>query len=174
MTRPQDDEFDNLLRNHFAAELDPLRGDAARAFERHVTQPMQRRLRLNTVLALGRQVQRCARHAAPMLLTMAACCALGFYVPRWLATPSTTAGHEIAESNEAADLGPTRLADFEQSVTVRHEDRGAAALPDGTPGRRIVQSQVESARYVDPRTNARTEIYLFPAGQETIVPADRQ
>lgn len=171
MTRPQDDELDNLLRNHFAAELDPLRGDAVRAFDRHVTQPMQRRLRLNGLFAAGRGVGRRARQFGPMLAAMAACTALGFYVPRWIASPAADR-HEIAEA--PADFGPTRLADFEQSVTVRHEDHGSAPLPDGTPGRRVVRSQIESARYVDPKTNARTEFYFFPAGQETIVPAERQ
>lgn len=165
-----DDELDNLLRNHLSAELDPMRGQAARLFEREVTRPMQRRLRLNawqgTVYAAGRQIKR----FVPMASAMAAAAALGFFVPRWW-NGIDASKSEVAE---VLKIPPAKLADFEQSSMATHEDHGPFEFPDGKIGRRVHQAQVESARYVDPRTNARTEYYFFPAEQDTVYPAGHQ
>ena len=141
MNRP-DDELDNLFRNHFAAELDPMRGQAVRAFDREVIRPMRRRVRLDSFAFVGRRLKQ----AAPVLLSMAACTALGFYVPRWLSTPAAT--------TEIADVSPS------------------GDVPDATL--RPWQTQIESVHLVDPKTNARTEFYLFPGSPDATTAPARQ
>jgi hypothetical protein len=162
----RDDELDNLLRDHLAGELDAVRGQARRAFEREVTRPMQLRLRQRA----WTQIQARIRHAAPIALSMAACAALGFYVPRFLTGPGNSSA-----ANEAVPASVAQIADADLGHTLtRREDHQPITLPDGTNGRRVVASQVESASWIDPQTKARTEVYLFPVEQEVIQQTGRQ
>ena len=167
MNRPND-ELDNLLRDHLAGELDPMRGQARRAFEREVVAPMQHRLRQRA----WQQVRMRITHAAPLVMSMAACAALGFYVPRFLSSPATP--NIAVENAPAGKLAPTQLAEATPNTVTRTEEHGITALPDGTAGRRVLANQVESASWVDPQTNARTEFYVYPTEQEVISPAARQ
>lgn len=162
----RDDELDNLLRDHLAGELDAVRGQARRAFEREVTRPMQVRLRQRA----WTQVRARVRHAVPIALSMAACAALGFYLPRFLASPAAA---PMATDTPHAAI--TQLADADLGHTVtRREDHSPMTLPDGTNGRRVVANQVESASWIDPQTKARTEVYLFPVEQEVLQQSGRQ
>lgn len=166
MNRPND-ELDNLLRDHLAGELDSMRGQARRAFEREVVAPMQHRLRQRA----WQQVRTRITHAAPLVMSMAACAALGFYVPRFLSGPATP---NMAIGTSTAGKSLPQIAEITPDTVTRTEEHGLAALPDGSAGRRVVANQVESASWVDPQTNARTEFYVFPTEQEVISSAGRQ
>lgn len=170
MTRP-DDELDNLLRSHLSSELDPQRGQAARAFERQVTQPMQRQLQSRSWHS------RLAhwKHWGSIGVAMAACVALGAFLPSMLGLQTRTAPTNIAET-PVANTGPIitpRLADFERTTVFQHVDRGAVTLESGVPGRRVLQQRYDTLRFVDPTSNERLE-YVVPSQQDLFYPVNRQ
>lgn len=107
-----DDEFDNLLRDHLAGELSPMRGQAGRAFAREVLSPMRKRV------ARHRR-QRAWWLAGQSSCSLAASMALGFFVPMWLAAGTTPPG-EVSE-------GRPFLVDYEEHVPV--QDDAAATVP---------------------------------------------
>ena len=166
MDRPEQD-FENLLRHHLSSELDAMRGQSARAFEREVTRPMQRRLRRDF---WNRHAAR-ARHWGTIGLAMAACTAMGFFLPHFASHSS--GGSNIATDTSSPQIVTPRYADYDRTTEWRHVDEGAAVLPNGDPGRLLRQQRVESLHYTNPATKEEDE-WMVPSEQETIVPAHRQ
>jgi hypothetical protein len=106
-------------------------------------------------------------------LAMAACMALGFFVPRFLDRPDNR--EQIADqvprpSSKTIDVS---MASVERTTMLQHVDRGSATLDSGQPARRISQQRIERYRWVDPQTNAQYE-YVAPSEQDLLIQMHRQ
>lgn len=178
---PSEFELEHMLRAHFAGELDTHRGQAARAFAREVTRPMRRRLFRD---ALRRQIARHrpqAQRWATIGLAMAACTAIGFYLPRELSRPAVT---DIA-TNQPKAVAPALTPDgkvkvitpayagFERTTVVNHVDQGSGLTPDGNFGRTIRQHRLDTFLFTDPATHDRYECTV-PSDEDLFVPLGRQ
>jgi hypothetical protein len=174
---PSEAELEQLLRSHLSGALDMHRGQAVRAFKREVTRPMERRLLINSVrLGLARHRPTLQRWGS-MGLAMAACTALGFYLPHFLASPNATPANEIAKavpsSNGGTKVVTPEYAGFERTTVLRHIDEGSGLTPEGDIGRRIKQQKFETLRFTDPKTHERYEVTI-PSEDEMILPLGHQ
>lgn len=171
MTR-DDSPIDDLLRSHFAGELDRQRGRCERAFLQQVTGPMQRRLDAGVP---SRRIIPWRNYSA-VGLAMAACMAVGFVLPSVLTrTENPTVATGVNDINRP--LGPSVAGSVvsspEQTTVLDNYDAGPLII-DGRPqGRRIRQQKLERIIFTDPATNLQYECFV-PSEHDVVVPAVRQ
>ena len=117
---------------------------------------------------------------------MAACTAIGFYLPRELSRPAT--GGEVATNvmrGTIKDALPASTADgkvkvitpayagFERTTVVNHVDQGSGLTPDGKFGRTIRQHRLDTFLFTDPATHDRYECTV-PSDEDLFLPMGRQ
>ena len=168
MNRPERD-FENLLRSHLSSELDAMRGQAARAFAREVTRPMQRQLRRNVWSQHAARFRSKVQHWGTIGLAMAACTALGVVLPRFMGTNDPA---PLSTNTDSKIVTPS-YAGYERTTELQHVDEGNVQLPDGAPARKLRQQRVDSLRYIDPATKEEYE-YIIPSERYLVIPSDRQ
>jgi hypothetical protein len=168
MTR-DDSPIDDLLRSHFAGELDRQRGRCERAFLQQVTGPMQRRL---DEPAAPLKLPRWRNYSA-IGLAMAACVAIGFALPTVLsrdAAPATVAAERAGRPVDATIV--STLSPTEQTTLLDNFDAGPAFEGD-RPVQKIRQQIMQRYVWTDPVTKMQYE-YFVPSEQEVFAPAVRQ
>jgi hypothetical protein len=175
---PSETELEQLLRSHLSGELDMHRGQAVRAFKREVTRPMERRLLINSIRRSVAHHRPTIQRWASMGLAMAACTALGFYLPHFLASPNATPISGNVANATPASNGETKIvtpeyAGFERTTVLRHVDEGSGLTPEGDFGRRIKQQKFETVRFTDPKTHEQYEVTI-PSEDEMILPLGHQ
>ncbi|HEX8341768.1 MAG TPA: hypothetical protein VF624_12735 [Tepidisphaeraceae bacterium] len=126
--------MDNLLRSHLRDQLSGQRGRALQAFEDRVTRPMQVRLSRPTRAARQRQW-------ATTLLAMAACVAVGFVLPRFLASP--------ADSGSPAPWPGTGFAGDER---LRVPEQLSPFTVEGPTSEMLLRSPIHAAPWKGART----------------------
>jgi hypothetical protein len=175
MNREYDeDEIENLLRDHLAAELDTQRGRARRAFEAHVAHvartgvggasrapahgvlSRERRARLWVVGAVGTAVAAslAGLWAVPVARTGNSTSVM----------ETTTGGAPRAENPGTQPQTPHLVSDpavywerTEQLVSSVTLDKGTVVVDDDTPVRVIRRVAVERTQWVDPRRGVTVE-----------------
>jgi hypothetical protein len=139
------DELDDLLRLHLRDKLSGQRGRALRAFEERVTRPMQMRLSRPTRSTRQRQW-------ATTALAMAACMAVGFVLPRFLASPGSD-----AEWPGASTFNPS-LADYDGPAPRRNGPINPFTVDGPSPDHTQWQSPIHTAPFTGRRTDPQSVI----------------
>ena len=140
---------------------------------------MHRRLTRDAVRRRVEHYRPAVRRWASIALAMAACTALGFYLPRIISKQS--ARPEVAEATQPAQVPggngvkvvAPEFANFEHTTVTRHTDEGAGVTSHGSFGRRIHQQKFDTYRFTVPSTNERYEMTL-PSEDEILLPMGQQ
>jgi len=143
MTASEDDKLDALVREHFAARLDPHSGRPAEAFARHVRAARRRRLALSGaafccafaaamwgMFLLGRASRQTAEPAAP--------------------APQVASAQPLPEPHRNMGL----------SLVARTIDDGTVACGRGVSVRQLRREVAETAQWIDAQRQARVSLTL--------------
>jgi hypothetical protein len=159
-----DDEFDAMLKTHFASELDPELGRARGAFEEHVArrdaavrspQPFRVRGWMIGVVGTALAASIAAVWAVPTVWR-------GETKPLVNDTPGVSRPAVLTASHAGAGLLPV-AAKWEQvsaAVSCVSQNKGVVLLGNEMPARVVQQNEIELREYVCPTQGVRVEIAM--------------
>lgn len=158
----QDRQLDRLLRRHLAARLDPRLGVADR-LPRMTLEPQRTRRARGWWIAGGAAL---AAGVALLLALRSALPGAGVAPPNGA---SPAAGAEAAVQTVASHA----MVPVDRRITWDTVDEGTIYLESGVPMRSLRQVQLETARWLDPRTGSIVEVSV-PQQQVVLVGMNRQ
>jgi len=173
-----DERTDELLRRHFAEQLDGQVGAAAERFRRHISSangnaasPAPLRIDSSSRPSNGN------RNNGPRFGSMWAIGIIGSAMAAALTLVSMR--HAIVPTSRPAILKPHRSGDVipdgppqpvqqaSLDVSWKTVDQGLVPLEDGTPARRLLQQRTDTLKWYDKKRNAQIE-YTVPRQQQTV------
>jgi hypothetical protein len=191
MNEKFDERMDELLRRHFADQLDGQVGAAAERFRRHISSATAGAAGKSNGAAAplrmdaARPIKNPSRDDGPRFGSLwaigiiggALAAAVTLVSMRHVIVPSTKS--RPSHQQLADPRGPQRNRDVipdgapidvqqaSMDVALKTIDQGLVPLEDGTPARRLLQQRTDTVKWYDPKRKAQIE-YTAPPRRQTV------
>jgi hypothetical protein len=186
-----DERTDELLRRHFAEQLDGQVGAAAERFRRHISSAAGAGAgKSNGAAPLRMDGSRPIKNnrsrddAGPRFGSLWAIGIIGGALAAAVTlvslrhiimpTKSGPTHSQVADPrgpkrnrDVIPDGGPIDVQQASMDVAVRTVDQGLVPLEDGTPARRLLQQRTDTLKWYDPKRKAQIE-YTAPPREQTV------